>query len=105
MRRDPRGHPLRRELLAVELLPYQLDGIAFSVEVGRAILADDMGLGKTIQGIGMAELLARLEDIERVLVVNPRVAEGAVARGNPPLHPPGSAGGARHDGGADEPVP
>jgi hypothetical protein len=71
IRQDPRSHALRRELLAVELLPYQLDGIAFSVEVGRAILADDMGLGKTIQGIGMAELLARLEEIERVLVVTP----------------------------------
>jgi hypothetical protein len=36
-----------------------LDGIAFSVGVGRAILADDRGLGKAIQGIGTAELLAR----------------------------------------------
>jgi hypothetical protein len=71
IRRDPANHPLRRELLGVPLLPYQLDGIAFAVGAGRAVLADDMGLGKTIQGIGVAELLARLADIRHVLVVCP----------------------------------
>lgn len=71
IRRDPASHPLRRELLKVELLPYQLDGVAFAVGVGRAVLADDMGLGKTIQGIGAAELLAREAGIQRVLVVCP----------------------------------
>ncbi len=71
IRRDPARHPLRQELLKVELLPYQLDGIAFAVGAGRAILADDMGLGKTIQGIGVAELLAREAGIARVLVVCP----------------------------------
>ncbi|MCO6454144.1 MAG: DEAD/DEAH box helicase [Pirellulaceae bacterium] len=71
IRRDPAGHPLRKELLSVELLPYQLDGIAFAVGAGRAVLADDMGLGKTIQGIGVAELLSRLAGIRRVLVVCP----------------------------------
>ncbi len=71
IRRDPAGHPLRRTLLKRELLPYQLDGIAFAVGVGRAVLADDMGLGKTIQGIGTAELLARQAGITRVLVVCP----------------------------------
>ena len=71
IRRDPAGHPLRRELLKTELLPYQLDGIAFSVAAGRAILADDMGLGKTMQGIGVAELLAREAGIKKVLVVCP----------------------------------
>jgi len=55
----------------VEILPYQLDGIAFAAGAGRAILADDMGLGKTLQGIGMAELLAREADIRKVLVVCP----------------------------------
>lgn len=68
---DPAAHPLRRELLKTELLPYQLQGIAFAVGAGRAVLADDMGLGKTIQGIGVAELLARMAGIERVLVVCP----------------------------------
>jgi len=71
IRRDPVGHPLRRDLLLCELLPYQLDGIAFAVGAGRAVLADDMGLGKTIQGVGVAELLAREADISRVLVVCP----------------------------------
>ena len=71
IRRDPSGHPLRKELLKIELLPYQLDGIAFAAGVGRAILADDMGLGKTIQGVGTAEILAREAGISRVLVVCP----------------------------------
>ncbi len=71
IRSDPAGHPLRRELLDAELLPYQLDGIAFAIGAGRAVLADDMGLGKTIQGIGIAELLAQLAEIRRVLVVCP----------------------------------
>ncbi len=71
IRRDPQAHPLRKTLLKVELLPYQLDGIAFAAGAGRAILADDMGLGKTIQGIGMAELLAREAGIRKVLIVSP----------------------------------
>ena len=53
------------------MLPYQLEGIAFAAGVGRAILADDMGLGKTIQGVGVAEILAREAGIGRVLVVCP----------------------------------
>lgn len=60
IRADAASHRLRNELLNATLLPYQLDGIAFAAGAGRAILADDMGLGKTIQGIGVAELLARL---------------------------------------------
>ncbi len=71
IRRDPAVHPLRTELLEAELLPYQLDGIAFAVGAGRAVLADDMGLGKTIQAIGVAELLAREAGIRKVLVVCP----------------------------------
>lgn len=71
IRRDVTNHSLRTGLLDAKLLPYQLDGIAFAVGEGRAILADDMGLGKTIQGIGIAELLANLADIQRVLVVCP----------------------------------
>ena len=71
IRADPRSHPLRRELLRAELLPYQLDGIAFAVGAGRAVLADDMGLGKTIQAIGVAELLAREAEIGKVLIVCP----------------------------------
>ena len=71
IRRNPKSHPLRTTLLKVEILPYQLDGIAFAVGAGRAILADDMGLGKTLQGIGVAELLAREASIRKVLVVCP----------------------------------
>ena len=71
IRRNPANHPLRQELLDATLLPYQLDGIAFAVAAGRAILADDMGLGKTIQGIGVAELLAQWAGIKRVLVICP----------------------------------
>jgi SNF2 family DNA or RNA helicase len=71
IRRNPKSHPLRTTLLKLEILPYQLDGIAFAASAGRAILADDMGLGKTLQGIGMAELLAREAGIRKVLVVCP----------------------------------
>ncbi len=71
MRRDPAKHPLRTSLLKVPLLPYQLDGVAFAADGGRAVLADDMGLGKTIQGVGVAEFLAREADIKKVLIVCP----------------------------------
>ena len=71
IRKNPKNHPLRRTLLKAELLPYQLDGIAFAAGAGRAVLADDMGLGKTIQGIGAAELLSRHVPISKVLVICP----------------------------------
>ncbi|MFV1968917.1 MAG: DEAD/DEAH box helicase, partial [Pirellulaceae bacterium] len=71
IRANPAEHPLRTELLNAELLPYQLDGIAFAVGAGRAVLADDMGLGKTIQGVGVAHLLKRMAGIQRVLVICP----------------------------------
>ncbi len=71
IRRDPANHPLRETLLKTALLPYQLDGVAFAAGAGRAILADEMGLGKTIQGVGVAELLAREAGIRKVLVICP----------------------------------
>lgn len=71
IRKDPHNHPLRKTLLKVPLLPYQMDGVAFAAGAGRSILADDMGLGKTIQGVGVAELLAREAEIRRVLIVCP----------------------------------
>lgn len=71
IRRDPARHPLRTRLLKTELLPYQMDGVAFAVGAGRAVLADDMGLGKTIQGVGAAELLAQQAGIRKVLVICP----------------------------------
>jgi SNF2 family DNA or RNA helicase len=64
-------HPLRKNLLNTELLPYQLDGIAFAVGRGRAVIADDMGLGKTIQGIGVSELLAQDAAVSKVLIICP----------------------------------
>jgi superfamily II DNA or RNA helicase len=71
IRQDPAHHPLLQSRVKVPLLPYQLDGIAFAAGAGRAVLADDMGLGKTIQGVGLAEMLAREIGIKRVLVVCP----------------------------------
>ncbi|MDR1084532.1 MAG: DEAD/DEAH box helicase [Deltaproteobacteria bacterium] len=71
IRKDPANHPLRQNLLKVDLLPYQLDGLAFAAGAGRAILADDMGLGKTIQGVGLAELLAKYSGIKKVLIICP----------------------------------
>ncbi|HYV38422.1 MAG TPA: DEAD/DEAH box helicase [Gemmataceae bacterium] len=71
VRKDPANHPLRKSLLKVPLLPYQLDGVAFAASAGRAVLADDMGLGKTIQGVGVAEFLAREADIKKVLIICP----------------------------------
>ncbi|MHB0956200.1 MAG: DEAD/DEAH box helicase [Pirellulaceae bacterium] len=71
IRKNPAKHALRTKLLKEPLLPYQLDGIAFAVGAGRAVLADDMGLGKTIQGIGVAELLSHVAGVKRVLVVCP----------------------------------
>ena len=71
IRRGPAHHALRTQLLRVPLLPYQLDGIAFAVGAGRAIIADEMGLGKTIQGVGVAELLAQEVGIARVLIICP----------------------------------
>jgi superfamily II DNA or RNA helicase len=71
VRANPEEHPLRTSLLKTELLPYQMDGIAFAASAGRAVLADDMGLGKTIQGIGVAELLSRQCDIKKVLIICP----------------------------------
>src|SRR5208282_1043735 len=71
IRNNPAQHPLLTKLLKIQLLPYQLEGIAFAAGTGRAVLADDMGLGKTIQGVGAAELLAREAGITKVLVVCP----------------------------------
>jgi superfamily II DNA or RNA helicase len=71
IRANPANHPLRKTLLKTELLPYQMDGIAFATGRGRAVIADDMGLGKTIQGIGVSELLAQDADIKKVLIITP----------------------------------
>src|SRR5579871_3566198 len=53
------------------LLPYQREGVLHLAFGERALLADEMGLGKTIQGIAACLLLAKLKQIDRVLVVCP----------------------------------
>ena len=53
------------------LLPYQRQGVLHLAFGERTLLADEMGLGKTIQGIAACVLLAKLKQVERVLVVCP----------------------------------
>lgn len=60
-----------RNLLKVELYPYQRQGALFAAKAGRSLLADDMGLGKTIQAIAAVEILARTVGLERVLIISP----------------------------------
>jgi SNF2 family DNA or RNA helicase len=60
-----------RDLLKTPLYDYQLRGAIFAACRGRAILGDDMGLGKTVQALAAAEILARLRNIQSVLVVAP----------------------------------
>jgi SNF2 family DNA or RNA helicase len=60
-----------RDLLRIPLYDYQLRGAIFAACRGRAILGDDMGLGKTIQALAAAEILARLRNIQSVLVIAP----------------------------------
>jgi hypothetical protein len=59
------------DVLRYALLPYQREGMLHLAFGERALLADEMGLGKTIQAIAACELLARREQIGRVLVVCP----------------------------------
>ena len=62
---------LRLDFLKYPLFSYQTDGVLHLALNERAILADEMGLGKTVQAIGATELLARVEEVERVLIVCP----------------------------------
>ena len=57
--------------VTARLYPYQVDGVAFLVARGRALLADDMGLGKTLQAIAAAAWLRQRAEVERVLVICP----------------------------------
>ncbi|CAN5905244.1 DEAD/DEAH box helicase [soil metagenome] len=74
--RAPR-HVERRELMQLlggfkrKLYPYQRDGVAAFLRVGRLLLADDMGLGKTAQAIACCHALFRGGKIKRALVVAP----------------------------------
>jgi hypothetical protein len=59
------------DIVTHPLLPYQRQGVLHLAFGERALLADEMGLGKTIQGIAACVLLAKLKQIERVVVVCP----------------------------------
>ncbi len=63
--------PLFHKILKTNLYPYQKEGALFAVRAGRCLIGDDMGLGKTIQALATAELLHRLFDIRKVLIVTP----------------------------------
>ncbi len=63
--------PLFAKLLKTELHPYQKEGALFAVRAGRCLIGDDMGLGKTVQGLAASEMLHRLFNIGKVLIVTP----------------------------------
>src|SRR5205823_3645350 len=66
-----RTPPVLQDLLKVPLYDYQVRGAVFAACRGRAILGDDMGLGKTVMTLAAAELLVRLRNVGKVLVVAP----------------------------------
>ncbi|MCH5221986.1 MAG: DEAD/DEAH box helicase [Muribaculaceae bacterium] len=80
---ESRDHRRRKELLAsmpaseietvlkTTLYPYQVEGIRFAFNAGKALIADEMGLGKTIQALGAAELMKKRNMVSNVLVLCP----------------------------------
>jgi superfamily II DNA or RNA helicase len=63
--------PIFKGILKTELYPYQREGALFAARAGRSLIGDDMGLGKTIQALAATELMSRLFDIQKVLIVSP----------------------------------
>ncbi|MBI5788301.1 MAG: DEAD/DEAH box helicase [Candidatus Schekmanbacteria bacterium] len=63
--------PIFESVLKTSLYPYQREGALFAVNAGRCLIGDDMGLGKTIQALTASELMAKLFDIQKVLIVSP----------------------------------
>ncbi|MBI4650523.1 DEAD/DEAH box helicase [Candidatus Desantisbacteria bacterium] len=63
--------PIFKNILKTELYPYQLEGAMFAVKAGRCLIGDDMGLGKTIQALTATELLFKLFNIQKVLIISP----------------------------------
>jgi len=53
------------------LFPYQREGVARFLEVGRLLLADDMGLGKTAQAIASCHALFAAGHVRRAVIVVP----------------------------------
>lgn len=64
-------NPVFKNILKTNLYPYQREGALFAVRAGRCLIGDDMGLGKTIQALAASELMAKLFNIQKVLVVSP----------------------------------
>ncbi|MFV1975984.1 MAG: DEAD/DEAH box helicase [Candidatus Scalindua sp.] len=64
-------NPMFKNILKTELYPYQKEGALFAVKAGRCLIGDDMGLGKTIQALTAAELMVKLFNIKKVLIVSP----------------------------------
>jgi superfamily II DNA or RNA helicase len=63
--------PIFKDIIKTRLYPYQREGALFALKAGRCLIGDDMGLGKTIQAITVTELMAKLFQIEKVLIISP----------------------------------
>lgn len=69
--KDGIDSPILKNILKTELYSYQREGALFAVKAGRCLIGDDMGLGKTIQALAASELMAKLFNIQKVLIVSP----------------------------------
>jgi SNF2 family DNA or RNA helicase len=69
--KDGIDSPIFKNILKTELYSYQCEGALFAVKSGRCLIADDMGLGKTIQSLAASELLTKLFNIQKVLIISP----------------------------------
>ena len=65
------GSPMFKDLIKAKLYDYQKEGSLFAAKAGRCLIGDEMGLGKTIQSLAATEIMAKLFDVERVLIVCP----------------------------------
>ena len=59
------------DIMKLPLYDYQKTGMLHLAFTERAILADEMGLGKTVQAVAACELLQRIRNISKVLVISP----------------------------------
>ena len=69
--KDGIDSPILKNILKTELYSYQREGALFAVKSGRCLIGDDMGLGKTIQALAASEVMAKLFNIQKVLIVSP----------------------------------
>ncbi len=69
--KDGINSPIFKNILKTRLYSYQREGALFALNAGRCLIGDDMGLGKTIQALAAAELMAKLFNIHKVLIVSP----------------------------------